>query len=335
MKFSIGYPTQPKGSFFRAVSPHIKSIGEVYFAWDGFGSGRPPADKEENTASLLESDLNLFYEAGVRLNLLLNGSCYGENALSTEFALRALRLVESLGEKYGLSTVTTASPFLAHSLKSAFPFLDVRASVNMWIDGIEGMRQCMDIFDSFYVKREYNRRPEEIRRQAEWCHQNGKRLYLLANSGCIPNCAFHIFHDTMVSHGSEVAKKENDESFVPYACRRIMKNEENHYLLLAGNLVRPEDVHHLEGIVDGVKLATRVHPFPSIIIGAYANGSFPSDLCALTEPGFGDLLGGPYMLDNSAIPDTFWATTTSCKRNCAECGYCRDLYKKIKKKIAY
>ena len=152
MKFAVGYPIAPKGSFFGAVSPYLQSIREVYFAWDGFATGRPSADEEakENSASLLEQDLEKFCEAGVRLNLLLNGSCYGENAVSCDFALRACRLVEALGNRYGLFTVTAASPYLAHALKGAFPFLDVRASVNMWIDGIEGMRQCTDLFDSFY-----------------------------------------------------------------------------------------------------------------------------------------------------------------------------------------
>lgn len=113
-----------------------------------------------------------------------------------------------------------------------------------------------------------------------------------------------------------------------------MAKEENRYLILAGNLVRPEDVHHLEGLVDGVKLATRVHPFPAILIDAYIKGSFPSDLCALTEPGFGDLID-PFMLDNSAIPEDFWAVTTTCSRNCTECGYCASLYQRIKKRPSF
>ncbi len=329
MKFSVGFPNRLGGSFFSLLAPYLDRIGELYFPWEGFGSGRALFGADDPAARLrLEEELARFADAGIRLNLLLNGSCYGGEAVSMELGRRVCTLVDYLGGRYGLSTVTTASPFIAETIKRWFPEMDVRASVNMWLDGIDGMRQCADIFDSFYVKREYNRRPDEIRVQRDWCRANGKRLYLLANSGCIPNCAFHIFHDTMVSHAGEVSRTVNDAEFRPYACRRLFEREENRYLMLAGNLVRPEDVHHYEGLVDGVKLATRIHPYPVTVIGAYVRGRHDGDLCALTEPGFGDLLGAA-MLDNTAIPEDFWETTAHCDRRCGACGYCARVYASI------
>ena len=333
MKYAIGYPTHSRGSFFALVTPYLDSIGELYFPWENFAGGRAPFGTDDLTArERLESELRLFAQAGIRLNLLLNGSCYGGDAISNELARRVCLTVEYLCERYGLHAVTTASPYIASVLKQFFPHIEVRASVNMWIDGIEGMRQCGDLFDSFYLKREYNRRPNAIAEQYAWCKAHGKKLYMLANSGCIPNCAFHIFHDTMVSHTAEVARTVNDPDFQPYNCRRLMAKEENRYLLLAGNTVRPEDIHHYEGMIDGVKLATRIHPYPVTVIGAYARGRFAGDLCALTEPGFGNLLA-PFVLDNTAVPDDFWQVTTSCDRKCDECGYCRQVYEKILTKI--
>ncbi|MBQ2708271.1 MAG: hypothetical protein IJF67_08390 [Clostridia bacterium] len=335
MKFSVGFPNRAGGSFFTLLTPYLDRIGELYFPWEGFAGGRAPADADPLARLRLEEELARFAEAGVRLNLLLNGSCYGGEAISDALAHRVCAAVDYLGGRYGLATVTTASPFIAATVKRWFPQIDVRASVNMWLEGIDGMRQCADLFDSFYVKREYNRRPDEIAAERDWCRANGKRLYLLANSGCIPNCAFHIFHDTMISHAAEVARTRNDEAFQPYACRRLLAKEENRYLLLAGNLVRPEDVHHYEGLVDGVKLATRIHPYPVTVIGAYARGRFEGDLSALTEPGFGDLIA-PYMLENSAIPADFWERTAHCGRDCrrdgAACGYCGEVYEQIRRK---
>ena len=333
MKYEIGYPTHSRGSFFALITPYLDKIDELFFPWEGFSGGRAPFGRDDLTArERLEWELKQFSQSGVRLNLLLNGSCYGGEAMSNDLARRVCLTAEYLCERYDLAVVTAASPFIAHVLKQYFPHLEVRASVNMWIDGIEGMRQCGELFDSFYLKREYNRRPQEIAKQHEWCKANGKKLYLLANSGCVPNCAFHIFHDTMVSHSAEVMRTVNDDSFQPYNCRRLMAQEENRYLLLAGNTVRTEDIHHYEGLVEGVKLATRIHPYPATVIGAYARERFTGDLCALTEPGFGDLLA-PYMLENSAVPEDFWHRTANCSRNCAGCGYCKEVYEQIKRKI--
>jgi len=329
MKFSIGYPNRSESSFFTLLTPYLDRISELYFPWEGFSSGRSAFGAEDPMSRLLlEEDLAHFSAAGIKLNLLLNGSCYGGKAISMELGKKVCNLVDYLGSCYGLASLTTASPFIAETVKRWFPQVDVRASVNMWLDGIDGMRQCAEIFDSFYLKREYNRRPEEIRIQHDWCAANGKRLYLLANSGCIPNCSYHIFHDTMISHAVQVAGSINDEDFQPYLCRRLLTKEENRYLLLAGNLIRPEDVHHYEGLVDGVKLATRIHPYPVTVIGAYARGRFEGDLTALTEPGFGDLIA-PQILENSAIPTDFWERTAHCERDCANCGYCGMVYEQI------
>ncbi len=322
MKFSVGYPNHTAGSFYDSIAPYLSSVGELYFPWTGVPSGREGFGKGDFDAEArLTGELARFHESGVKLNLLLNGACAGGLAISEALAESTCRLVDALGERFGLNAVTTASPYLAGTLRRYFPRLDVRASVNLWIDGVSGMSQCLDLFDSFYVKREYNRRPDEVKKQADFCHAKGKRLYLLANSGCLPNCPCHIFHDNLVSHEAEVSRTVNDGTFMPYNCRRVMADPANRYLLLAGNLVRPEDVKHYEGIVDGVKLATRIHFSPQTVIGAYARGRFTGDLCALTEPGFGYLFDGVYP-ENAALPPDFFEKTSTCSRDCESCGWC-------------
>ncbi|MBQ7035823.1 MAG: hypothetical protein IJN34_08830 [Clostridia bacterium] len=326
LKFSVGYPCRPTGSFFDAIAPYLDRIGELYFARSAFVTGR---EMVEDDQALQEDQLQKFAAQGIRLNLLLNGNCYGGEALSLALAERACKTVEALRAQFGLQAITTGSPFIAHHIKTRFPGMEVRASVNMWIDGIGGMEQCADLFDSFYLKRDYNYCLDELRAQRDWCHTNGKKLYLLANSGCIPGCAYHIFHDNFIAHSQALKNIPQDLAFEPYACRRMLKAKENRYLLLAGNLVRPEDISRYEGLVDGIKLATRIHPFPAIVIGAYKRGCWAGDLSALTEPGFGDLLA-PRILENSAIPLEYWTRKTACLRaknkgstaDCRACGYC-------------
>lgn len=339
LKFSIGYPCAAPQSFFNTVAPYLDRVGELYFAYHQHPTGRASFENDPRyDENRLTAELARFADYGVRLNLLLNGNCFGGEAISSALANRVIATVETLVNSVGLHAVTTASPFVAETVKKHFPYIDVRASVNMWIDGIAGMRQCADVFDSFYVKRDYHYCIEEIRAEHTWCQENGKKLYLLANSGCIPHCAYHTFHDNMVSHSTEVNAQKKSAGFEPYACRRIMAKPENRYLLLSGNLVRPEDIHHYEDLVDGIKLATRIHPFPAVVIGAYKRERFDGDVSSLTEPGFGDMLS-PFILDNAAIPANYWEHKTSCARTaahgstvpCETCGYCASVYKQILK----
>lgn len=336
-RLSVGYPCRTNFSFFDSVAPYLGQIGELYFGWAGFASGRAAAAMGSDQ-SHLETDLARFAGAGVRLNLLLNGNCYGAEGVSNVLAQRVRQTVSELSQRYSLQTVTTASPYIAETVKQHFPDIDVRASVNMWVDGVSGMEQCADLFDSFYVKRDYHYCLEQLKEQSDWCKNHGKRLFLLANSGCIPNCAYHTFHDNLVAHSAQMEQQEVQEAYRFYACRRMMEKEDNRYLLLSGNLVRPEDIDRYANLVDGIKLATRIHPFPAIVIGAYARRRFRGDLCALTEPGFGDLIA-PYMLDNADIPENYWEQKTICQRAihngstafCKDCGYCGRVYKSILK----
>ncbi len=337
LKLSVGYPCAPNLSFFDSIFPYLDRIGEVYFGFGHFASGRATALVAPRCDhSVMESDLLKFAERGIRLNLLLNGNCYAEGAVSAALADEVSALVGHCCEAFGLDAVTTASPFIAYVIKDRFPMLDLRASVNMWIDGIGGMQQCADIFDSFYLKRDYNYCIDEIKREYTWCRENGKHLYLLANSGCIPNCAYHTFHDNMIAHSKGLIAQGGASSFAPYVCRKRISDPQNRYLLLAGNLVRPEDISSYEGLVDGIKLATRIHPFPAILIRAYAKGEWDGDLTSLTEPGFGDI-EGVGVLQNFKIPKEYWQRKTECLRAenhgttayCKQCGYCGELYRNI------
>ena len=337
LKLSVGYPCVSRISFFDSVFPYLDKIGEVYFAWNDLPSGRASFEGDDRcNRTLLESDLKRFSEKGVRLNLLLNGNCYGEKAIAASLASEICETVKRCDGSFGISSVTTASPFIAYTVKESFPTIDVRASVNMWVDGVGGMEQCKDLFDSFYVKRDYNYCIDEIKKESAFCHKNGKKLYLLANSGCIPNCAYHTFHDNMIAHSKQLLKEDGVSSFQPYVCRKLISDPQNRYLLLSGNLVRPEDISEYEGLVDGIKLATRIHPFPAILIRAYAKGEWDGDLTALTEPGFADVFG-MRVLQNAEIPKDYWQTKTTCLRAknhgssayCKDCGYCAKIVRDI------
>ena len=241
-------------------------------------------------------------EMGIKLDLLFNGNCYGEYAISEKLANTVVSVIEHLETAVGgVEIITTASPAIAHTVKKHFPNIEVRASVNMKIGTVKGMEYLADLFDSFHVQRDYNRDIPRLKMLKEWADENGKKLVILANSGCFAHCSGQIFHDNLVSHESEVCEIANLKDFTPYVCWRSLKDKENWVKILQNTWIRPEDIHNYDGLFDTVKLATRMHSHPGMVIDAYVRRRFFGNTLDLFEPGFGRALA-PYIFNNNAFP---------------------------------
>jgi collagenase-like PrtC family protease len=328
MELAVGYPVieDDDQSFVDVVRAFRDHIAEVYFAWPGDPSGRSAFGLahgivDPTAQERLESDLRAFRTMGVKLDLLLNANCYGPAAASPRLADHAISVVERLCSETGIDVVTTTSPFIAAALKERFPGLILRASVNMRIGGAQGMSYLADVFDSFYLLRDYNRDFERIGEMREWCDRNGKDLCILANSGCLSFCSGQTFHDNLVAHEHQLIEPVSRDVLV---CRRFLADKKNWVALLQATWIRPEDLHHYAGHFSIAKLATRMHSNPGRVIEAYAAGRFAGNLLDLLEPGYGDVLDG-YILDNTKFPQDWHERITSCQRGCERCPYCRGV----------
>lgn len=322
----VGYQLRSDSRLINAILRHKDQVREVYFAWPGIANGRSVLSQKLDLSAWealdrQRADLARLSEAGIGLNLLLNGNCYGAEALSRSFFTGIGDLIDAIAAQYGLSSVTTASPVIARFVKQNFEELEVRASVNMEIGTREGVEYLADWMDGFYIKREMNRSIDQVREFAKICHSMGKRVYLLANSGCLNHCSARVFHDNLVSHEAELMKMDNAFVFNGM-CRQFLADpEKRKRILQISNWIRPEDLSRYEGIVDGAKLATRVSENPEMIVHAYVGGHFPGNLLALTEPDFSAIYR-PIALSGSRMPHDFFDQTSSCQRKCEGCGYC-------------
>ena len=117
-------------------------------------------------------------------------------------------------------------------------------------------------------------------------------------------------------------------NFLPYTCYRVLREVENHSLVLKNTWIRPEDIDRYEGLCDGIKLATRMHALPAMVIDAYARRKYSGNLLDLFEPGHGPLLA-PAVVDNDRFPSDWFERTTSCDKRCASCGYCDSVWEKV------
>lgn len=336
MKYNVGFQLYDEGEepFSNIVHTYREHISEVFFSWQDIPSGRSAVATRHgftdwSAQRRTEEELRKIKEMGVKLDLLFNGNCYGEYALSEKLANTVISVIAYLNDTVGgVDVVTTASPAVAFTVKKHFPALEVRASVNMCVGTEKGMEYLADYFDSFHVKREYNRDLQTLRRLREWADNAGKKLIMLANSGCFSNCSWQIFHDNMVAHEAEICEVKNIEGFTPYGCWNALKKEENYHFLLENTWVRPEDIHHYEGIFDTVKLATRMHALPGMVIDAYVRENYVGNTLDLMEPGFGRAIA-PYIINNKSFPADWFEHTINCDKLCHKCGYCKSVLKTV------
>lgn len=329
LKFAVGYQLKKNDTFIDMICESSSNIYEVYFSMPGIANGRNSRNIDLSLTdyeyqSLLEKDLQKFSQNNIDLNLLLNAECYGKYAQSRFFFNKIGDTVDYLLSHYNLKSVTTTSPLIAKFLKQNFSDIDVRASVNMEIGTTEGLEYIAEYFDSFYAKRECNKDFNQLKKLRSWCDNNGKKLFGLANSGCLNYCSAHTFHDNLVAHENEIAEMDNAYQFEGQ-CRLFLKDiEKREKWLSISNFIRPEDIYLYEGFFDGIKLATRVNKKPEKILEAYIKGSYNGNLPEIMEPDHSALFY-PNVVDNKKIAKDFAIKTATCNKNCDTCGYCKKV----------
>ena len=336
MRFSVGYPLSLHGkSFFETVSPLLEHVAELYFAWPGTPSGRSAAGNDFGRIDYgaleeLLGEAARFREAGVKLALLWNGNCYGEDAMSRALECRVLSALEYMDRTVGLpETVTAASPAVAFAVKKHCPEIRTRASVNMRIGTVQGLQYMGDRFDEFVLQRDYNRDMGRLERLCAWCRENGKEASILANSGCLRFCSGQTFHDNLVSHGEGADMRYPMDGFSLYTCWNWLKKApENLPSILQATWIRPEDLHYYDGLFDTVKLATRMHPAPYMVLEAYAQRKFTGNLLDLLEPGFASVIA-PRVVDNRAFSPDWFEKALRCGGECERCGVCREEWERV------
>ena len=335
MKFAVGYqPSSLAGNDLPAILEEVKDqVTEVYFPWVGTPSGRSPLGVgvggfDWAAQEVLEHDLAAIKQLGIQLDLLLNANCYGGRALSCELADEVISILARLrGLDLMPEIVTTASPLIAQIIKTEFPSIRMRASVNMRIESVEAMSYVADLFDGFYLRRDRQRNLNYVRSVSHWCKENGKELGMLANSGCLYECPWQSFHDNLVAHEKEIFACRNVE-WEPYLCRQLFRNADRRAAIMKCSWIRPEDLSYYEGLVNVVKLATRMHANPKLVLTAYTERHYSGDLLMLLEPGHIEAFAG-YYLDNSRFPNDWFEHTSTCVRNCENCDYCQFAYGQV------
>lgn len=332
MKYNVGYQLRPESDWIDAIVENREHISEMYFAWGDMPNGRnslPNTGKIEpwDAQRRQLDDIKRVHEAGIKLNMLFNANCYGAKSLSRALYEQIGNAVDYVATHFSTPVVTTTSPLIARFIHMNFEGVEVRASVNMDIGTERGMDYVKDVYDSFYMQREYNRDFDRIERLSRWCKENGKGLYLLANSGCLNDCSAHVFHDNLVAHEADMRDYDNAFQFQGQ-CWHYLADENHRFSVLRDtSYIRPEDIHIYDQWFTSAKLATRVSRNPMETLRAYVRGKYSGSLLNLMEPNHSGALY-PVVLENSKIEEGYGEHVLHCSKDCRNCDYCKRVFEK-------
>ncbi len=335
-KYAFGYYFDKRGGFtFRdLVEEYAPFLKEVYFPWPGLLSARELDKDIVPLRKKLVDDLKFCRSKGLALDLLVNATCYGDTALTAaqrEDYFGHLKELSSFGLMPEI--VTTTSPYIATITKKFDASVDRRASVNMRLNSTLAMEYVAETFDSFYLCRDLQRDLPTVKMFAEWGKKNGKKICMLANSGCLRNCPWQTFHETLLAHDFRHIKGEIMKLDMPSTlCVGIVQSKQYEEILRA-SWIRPEDLYRYEPYVSVFKLSTREADRPDLILKAYTSRSFNGDLLVLLDPGFSFLVR-PNVFDNNAFPKE-WSEgkiAGKCAANCTHCGKCTEVLNLVLKR---
>jgi collagenase-like PrtC family protease len=336
MKFDVGYFLKDEFGrpFKEIVDDHPEGIASVFFPWTSVATDRVRIDKSDGyidwkVQGRLVSDLRYAKSHGIKLDLLFNANCYGGRSISVDFANTICSIIDYLDpETGGIDFVTTTSLFVAWVVKQRYPRIRSKASVNMRLGEPAALEPVKHLFDDFIIQRDYNRDMEHVKMLLEWGRNNDRQMRILANSGCMRLCPGQVFHDNLCSHDDELHATINVADFPVSLCGDFYSRRQNLPAMLKSTWIRPEDLHHYEGLFPSVKLATRTSLNPRRIIEAYVKQSFDGNLLELFEPNH-TLLFFPVVMENKRFPKDWFERTSSCKGHCHECHYCDEVFRQI------
>ena len=336
-KFAFGYYFEKRNGFsFRDLAEqYAPFLQEVYFPWPGLLSAREIGGDPGPLRKRIVDDMRFCRARGMKLDLLINATCYGEKAFTETQRLDYFANLKELADAGILpEIITTTSPFIATITKKFDASIDRRASVNMRLNSTIAMEYVAKTFDSFYICRDLQRDLPTVKRFAEWGKKNGKKICMLANSGCLRFCPWQTFHETLLAHNfPHIQGEMNALKFPPTLCVGLVQTNKQYEEILRGSWIRPEDLHRYEPYISVFKLSTREADRPDLILKAYTSGKFDGDLLLLLDPGFSFFVR-PKIFDNKAFPKE-WSEgkiAGACAANCTHCGKCTEVLKLVLKR---
>lgn len=324
LKLSIGF----NGSiaFMGVVEKYKDHIADIYFVPPALASGRASGGRmgAHSYTLCLHQMLVRAKELGIPTNILFNALCVGSDFGSNRQGEKIVAVMNIHTELYNVRSATLVSPLDAQLVKRQFPQVKVHAAEDMFIRNPVQAREVAPFCDALILDRNINRDLDTIRAIKD---KTRREIQLLANEACVQECSNRVQHLNHLSH----QQSAGTACLLP--CLR--EHEQDHATVIKAPIIRPEDLHHYEGLIGSVKLASRITGDQrlDLTLRAYTSGQFNGNLFDILEsPGLDSYIGmmrqrdhqNPYF-DNASIPQDFWEHVTQCDKLCRGCTYCDEI----------
>lgn len=176
-KFAFGYFFgQRAGHSFRDLAEHYAPfLREVCFPWPGLLSAREPDGDPAVLRKQLVDDLRFCRSKGMRLDLLANATCYGDNAFKVVQREEYFGHLKAMADAGVMPEIVTAvSPYISAITRKFSVTIERRASVAMKLFSTLAMEYVSSEFDSLFIGRDVQRDLPTVKTFAAWADKNGK-----------------------------------------------------------------------------------------------------------------------------------------------------------------
>ncbi|NDY72464.1 hypothetical protein DO021_12395 [Desulfobacter hydrogenophilus] len=347
MKLSV--PFVPDEGYAQFLIRHASSLSSIYFP---LPSG-PVTDARVRIGDNLTSgtqDLcaTLSGLKAVDKYILMNTRfmpphVYADNTILSGI----LDDIAHLDNTVGIKGIVLSDMYLLRALDQTgheiVPRLEAIPGINAMLDSPEKFFSFFDLLTLSRFKepsrivpdRALNRNPEKLTflSKSVKAYDPNIRIELLANEGCIYQCPFKLTHDAHIAlSNTGLAREATFRMNQDLGCQAYFNVQPHAFL--KSPFIRPEDIHHYQGVADGIKLCgrTRGVRFLKRCISAYIEESFNGNLLDLMDTP--ETLARQCHIDNSRLGRQFFTPLTSCTKVCETCKICSEIFNKASWKKA-
>jgi collagenase-like PrtC family protease len=350
MKLSV--PFIPDEGYARFLTRHISSISSIYFP---LVTG-PITDARVRISEDLSTETHdlcatLLPLKAIDKYILMNTrfmppDLYGANTILSGI----LDDIARLNNTVGIKGIVLSDMYLLQALDRTghdiIPRLEPIPGINAMLDSPGKLFAFFDMLALSRFKkptrivpdRALNRNLEKLAlfSKAVKNHDPTIRIELLANEGCIYQCPFKLSHDAHISlSNTGLVRETTFQLNQNLGCQAYLTSAPHAFL--KSPFIRPEDIHHYQGIADGIKLCgrTRGVRFLKKCIRAYVKEYFDGNLLDLMDTP--EILARQWHIDNACLGNQFFTTLTSCTKICKPCKICSKIFSQAswKKEITF
>lgn len=350
MKLSV--PFIPDKGYAQFLSKHAPSLSSIYFP---LPSG-PITDARVRIGDDLASgtrDLcaTLSPLKAIDKYILMNTRFIPPHVYTDNTILSGiLDDIAHLDNTVGIKGIVLSDMYLLRALDQTgheiVPSLEAVPGINAMLDSPGKFFSFFDLLDLSRFKkparivpdRALNRSPGKLAALSKAVKNYAPdiRIELLANEGCIYQCPFKLSHDAHIAlSNTGFAKETTFQMNQNLGCQSYFNRHPHRFL--KSPFIRPEDIHHYQGVADGIKLCgrTRGVRFLKRCISAYTKKYFDGNLLDLMDTP--EVLARQWHIDNTRLEKQFLATLTSCTKVCKPCRICSKIFNKAswKKEITF